>query len=340
MNRITRRTLLHVAGTGLGVAGMGMSGFGLRPSRAADKALDKATVTLDWHVSGYHAPFFIGLDQGIFQKHGIDLTVNPGNGSKNTILAVAAGNSTFGFADASVLPAAALQGAEVKMFCSYMATTPFGVMFKKDAGITKPKDLEGKAYGDFPASATYALFPVFAKHAGLDPAKVQVVNISPAAQASALLDGQFAATFTALNDSFVTLKHKGADLGSFAYADYGFNLPSMGLSANTETLKNTDLVKRFTKAWLESVAAAKADPAKAAAATKQANAQAPDIDVQMDMMADTFSKRLTNKRTRGKPAGWMDEADWTDLVNVLAEAGTIKDKPAVATLFTNAYLPT
>jgi NitT/TauT family transport system substrate-binding protein len=198
--------------------------------------------------------------------------------------------------------------------------------------------LEGKAYGDFPGSATYALFPAFAKRAGIDASKVQIVNVSPASQFSALLDGQDAATFTAINDSFVTLTHRGNKLGSFAYSDHGLNLLSQGLIASADTLKNADLVRRFSAGFAESVAAAKADPAKAAAVTKRMVPESPDTDVQIDMLKDTFANRLTNPRNAGKPSGWMAEADWTDLVDLLAEYGAIKEKVAANRLFTNDYL--
>jgi NitT/TauT family transport system substrate-binding protein len=325
----TRRRVLQLMGASA-IASMAVP----RWARAADKA----NITLDWHVTGYHTPFYVGLDQGIFLKHGIDLTVNPGNGSRNTILAVAANNIMFGFADATALPAAVLQGADVKMFCSYMATTPFGIMFKADSGIAKPKDLEGKSYGDFPASATYALFPAFARKAGIDVTKVQIVNINPAAQASALLDGQVQATYTAVNDSFVSLSHKGNKLANFSYASEGLNLLSQGLVASTDTLKNKDLVKRFAAAFNESIAAAKVDIPKSAATTKRLVAEAPDADVMVDMIKDTFANRLTNPNNAGKAGGWMAERDWVDLVALLNEYGSLKEKVAAERLYTNDYL--
>ena len=328
-NKHSRRKVLQLIG-----AGAAASVLGARGARAADKA----NITLDWHVTGYHTPFYVGLDQGIFLKHGIDLTVNPGNGSRNTILAVAANNIMFGFADATALPAAVLQGADVKMFCVYMATTPFGIMFKADSGIQRPKDLEGKSYGDFPGSATYALFPAFAKKVGVDLSKVKIVNINPGAQATALLEGQVNATYTAVNDSFVSLSHKGNKLANFSYASEGLNLLSQGLVASSDTLKNKDLVKRFAAAFNESVAAAKVDIAKSAATTKRLVTEAPAPEIMVDMLKDTFANRLTNPRNAGKAPGWMAEQDWVDLVALLNEYGTLKEKVAPDRLYTNDYL--
>ena len=327
--KLTRRRALQLVG-----AGAAASVIVTRRARAADKV----NITLDWRVTGYHTPFFVGLDQGIFLKHGIDLTVNPGNGSRNTILAVAANNIMFGFADATALPAAILQGADVRMFYSYMATTPFGIMFKADAGIARPKDLEGKSYGDFPGSATYALFPAFCKKSGVDVGKVQVVNINPASQATALLSGQIQATYTAVNDTFVSLSHKGNALANFAYASEGLNLLSQGLIATNDTLKNGDLVKRFAAGFTESISAAKIDPAKSAATTKRLAPDAPDADAMVDMLKDTFAHRLTNPRNAGKPGGWMVEQDWADLVDILSQYGSLKEKVAPERLYTDSFL--
>ncbi len=329
----TRRHVLQLIGAGAVTAGLGAPAV-----RAADGALDKATITLDWQVTGYHTPFYVGLDQGLFRKHGIDLTVTPGQGSRNTIIAVAANNSTFGFADATALPAGLLQGADVKMVFCYMATTPFGIMFKKTSGIKEPKDLEGKAYGDFAGSAPSALFRAFAKKTGIDFGNVRIVNVSPASQFTSLLAGQVDATATAVNDSFLTLKHKGYDLDAFAYSDQGLNLLSTGVIASTQTLKNADLVKRFNTAFTAAIAAAKADPAMAAAVTKRMVPAAPEIDIQLDMMKDTFAHRLTDARNAGKPPGWMAEADWTEMVDLLVQYGAVKEKVAADRLFTNDYI--
>jgi NitT/TauT family transport system substrate-binding protein len=330
IRRPSRRRLLQLLGAGA-------LSTGLRPARAAEK-LDGVTLTLDWRITGYHTPFFTGIDQKIFAKYGIDLAVSPGNGSRNTILAVAANNTMFGMADATALPAGVLQGADIKMFYIYQATTPFGIMFRKDSGITQPKDLEGKSYGDFPGSATYALFSAFAKKSGIDPAKVTIVNISPASQSSALIDRQVAAIFTAINDSYVTLTHRGYALDNFAYADHGLNLFSHGLIAATETLKNKDLVMRFAKAFADSVAAVAADPVAAATVTKRMVPAAPDIEVQIDMIKDTITNRLKNPHAAGKPTGWMAESDWASMIELLGEYGVLKGKIAPDRLFTNEYL--
>jgi NitT/TauT family transport system substrate-binding protein len=315
----------------------GSTALGLaRPALAA--APQQAMLTLDWTPSGYHAPLFLGLQQGLFSKEGIDLTVVPGTGTHNTILAVAAGHTTFGSADASSLPAAAVQGAAVRMFCGYLLTTAFAIMYKNGAGIRVPKDIEGRSYGDSPSSATYGLWPAFMAKTGIDPATVRRVIVSPAATNSSFLAGQYDVTYTAVNGVFVHLRHSGYDLGTFEYADHGLGMMSIGFIANEDTLRNTDLVRRFVAGWRASLAAARADPALAAEVAKRANPASAPADEQVDMMKDTFTKRIVSRATTGKPPGWMALEDWALTVDLMKTYGGVSNPPAPDTYFTNDFV--
>ena len=55
---------------------------------AADGSATPVTLTLNWYPYGEHAPFYYGVQEGIFAKHGIDLTIDAGQGSTKTVQAV------------------------------------------------------------------------------------------------------------------------------------------------------------------------------------------------------------------------------------------------------------
>jgi NitT/TauT family transport system substrate-binding protein len=290
-------------------------------------------------ATGYHAPWFVGVEQGTFARNGVDLSVVEGRGSTGTVQAVATGQDTFGFADATALPAAVQKGATVKMVCGYQQTTSFAIMFLKDSGIATPKDLEGKRYADAPGSATYLLFPGFLKAAGVDQNRMTILSVDLAGKDRGLLERQYEATFTALNDSFIKLKHQGYDLGAFPYSDYGLTLLAHGLIASDKTLReNPELVRGFVKGWLEAVEIAKADPASAASIAKRQKPDSPDEPVQIDMLREAFA-RLTTRNTEGKPAGWMAEADWQQTIDLLHQYGALEEKVAPSQLYSNDYLP-
>ena len=69
-------------------------------------AEDKVSLRLNWYLGGLHVPFYYGKERGFYAAEGIDLAINEGRGSANTVQVVAAGSDTFGepgqFASGSV----------------------------------------------------------------------------------------------------------------------------------------------------------------------------------------------------------------------------------------------
>ena len=68
---------------------------------SALRAQDAVTFRLNWYLGGLHVPFYYGKERGFYTEEGIDLTINEGRGSANTVQVVAAGSDTFGLADSS-----------------------------------------------------------------------------------------------------------------------------------------------------------------------------------------------------------------------------------------------
>src|SRR3954451_24133751 len=98
-------------------------------SFGGDRDLEPVTLTLNWYPYGEHAPFYYGVKQGIFKKHGIDLKIQAGQGSGKTVQAVGGGQTDFGWADTSALLAAVEKGVPVKSLGVYLQTTPASVQF-------------------------------------------------------------------------------------------------------------------------------------------------------------------------------------------------------------------
>ena len=73
-------------------------------------AADAVSLRLNWYLGGLHVPFYYGKDKGYYAAEGIDLTINEGRGSANTVQVVAAGSDTFGLADSSSVIATAAKG--------------------------------------------------------------------------------------------------------------------------------------------------------------------------------------------------------------------------------------
>src|SRR5215472_4887183 len=90
-NMITRRALLLSGGASLGAATLSSS----------LPAQDRPTLrfVLDWKYEGEHAQFTLPLTDGTFQRLGLNVAMDRGNGSGDTIAKVASGAYDMGLAD-------------------------------------------------------------------------------------------------------------------------------------------------------------------------------------------------------------------------------------------------
>lgn len=328
LNQLNRRQALSLSAGALAYAAGGAN-----PALAADNV----TLMFDWVFSGIHAPFFYGVETGIFAKRGINLKLLPGTGSRNSALAVAAGHTTLSMVDATALPQAVQKGANIKAVYCYMPTTPFGIAYKKNDRIRTLADLRGRSYGDSPGTASYSLWPLFLRQNGLDPKTVKLVSVSPSSQWQAFRKGDIDTTYTMINVSYVKAR-RAFDCGVFAYADYGFNLLSKCVVARGDTLAKGDLVRRFNAALTQSVQAAQANPAAAVATFLKRVPGAQTKEEAMEGLRDTLDHRIRNKSTVGKPLGWMPEGDWQRLVEVLARSGQLSGPLATSKIYTNGLI--
>src|SRR6188508_3399992 len=151
-------------------------------------AQDKVSLRLNWYLGGLHVPFYYGKDKGYYAAEGIDLTINEGRGSANTVQVVAAGSDTFGLADSSSVVLTASKGAEIKSVMTVLSSTGYSVVSLASAGIKTPKDLEGKKFAVSAGDPLGQLFRAMAAYNKLDMSKINFVQVDPAAKVVSVLE--------------------------------------------------------------------------------------------------------------------------------------------------------
>jgi NitT/TauT family transport system substrate-binding protein len=308
----------------LAATGCGGSDSGSKSQDASGNKVEKVTLTLNWYPYGEHAPFYYGKKKDIFAKHGIDLTIQAGQGSQKTIQATAAGQTDFGWADTPALLSAVGQGMDVKSVGVFLQTTPSSVQFFSDKNIKSPADLKGKTIASTAGDALSKTFPAFLKANGLAATDVTLQNTDPAGKMAAVMSGKTDALLGFATDQGPTMQEKaGKQVSYLKFADHGLNFYSNGLLASTDTIKNKqDLVKRMVAASSEAWAAAESDQAGAVDAMDGASQQLPSKKVLTEQFGETV-KLLHTDATKGKAPGVNTEDDWKKTISVFAEAGVI-----------------
>ena len=309
----------------------------LAASSLAARAEDAVSLRLNWYFGGLHVPFYYGKEKGFYKAEGIDLTINEGRGSVNTVQVVAAGSDTFGLADSSSVIAAAAKGAEVKSVMSILNSTGYSVVSLASAGIRTPKDLEGRKFAVTPGDPLGQLFRAMAAYNKLDMSKISFVQVDPAAKVVAVLEKRVDALLGGADDQFFLIKYKGETPAALRYADHGANIVGMTILTQEATIKNkADLVRRFVRATARSWDEARKNPEAAVDATMKVkpdlnrNSQLDQLKVDIELMDSPNSKGRI---------GWGAEKDWEQTLALLKQYRDVQtDKPWTA-FHTNEFLP-
>ncbi len=216
---------------------------------------DKIIFSLNWVPYGLHYGVFAAEAQGFYRDANLDVDIQRGYGSGDTVKRVATGAADFGMADTASLIIGRGKGLEVKQVAVILDRAADVIFYVKGVGIEKPSDLEGHSLGAATGETPLNLLPVFAAGAKFDPKKIRIVNLTPPAKFPTLVSkgvDSIVALATEAPAVQSAADKAGIKLGRFDYSDFGVDYYSIGLIASDETLaKRGDLAKRFIDATMK-----------------------------------------------------------------------------------------
>ena len=128
----------------------------------------KVVFALNWFAVGDHAAYWVAVDRGYYKARGLEVELQNSKGSGDSIAKVDSGRADIGLADAVVVIPRVAQGAKVKVVGAVFDLTPLNIWTRKDTGIVKPKDLEGKLLAATDGAARGQMVPAFARENGGD----------------------------------------------------------------------------------------------------------------------------------------------------------------------------
>ncbi len=300
-------------------------------------AQDKASLRLNWLLSGSHGAFVLGKERGYYKAEGIDLTLNEGRGSARSVQQIGSKDDDFAMADAGSLIAGASKGIPAKSVMSLVNRSTFGVIARADLGIKTMKDLEGKRLAVTAGDGLTQLWPAVVAANKLDGDKVRLVMMDATAKTTSFLDKQVDAVLGGVTEFPTLFKAKGVDSVVLSFADYGVNTIGMTVIAHNDTIKaKPDMVKRFVRATQKSYEAMIAEPKEAAAAVNRMNKDLP-----MDTLVKTVEE--SNLVTvagipKGKRIGLAEDAEWQLTLDLMKKYREVETSQPATAFYTNEFL--
>lgn len=284
-------------------------------------SLEKIVFRLNWIPGGDHVFYFVAKELGFYTELGLDVEIQRGRGSGDTVSAVDVGIADIGLADAGVIAVARSRGARVKIFAVIYARSPNGIKTIAETGIRTPHDLIGKSVGVPAGDAQRVLWPALAKANGIDPAAVILVDIAPGAKPSALAARRVDAVFDWIpgNVEYWAVGLGPDKLVVIPWAEWGVN-PYGNSLFTTERLitERPDIVQRFLEGTLRAWQWSIANLDKAIEIFVKYNPEVPPIAAKTRFV-DDITRLVDSPEVRSIGLGWFSMErmkETVDLVNL------------------------
>ena len=225
-----------------------------------------------------------------------------------------------------------------------LQTSPMSVMGFAEKNIRKPEDIKGKTVAITPGDSMTQIWPLFLKKTGLKESDFKTVAGDGQTKLNAVINGQADLLLGYVMDQSMKIKDAtGKDVYPIRFADYGINMVSSGIIANTDYVKaNADLVKRFMAATTKAVEAAEKDPKARGEAMLKANPKGGKIDTLTQGLKLTIPLYRTPE-TKGKRPFQVTDAEhdrhastcWSNMAASTPRPRTIRRRSTPTTICRN-----
>jgi putative hydroxymethylpyrimidine transport system substrate-binding protein len=294
-------------------------------------------LALDFYVNPDHAGVYMALQNGYFERAGLQVNPRVPSDPSAPIREVAAGRADLAISYEPEVLLAREQGLEVIAVAALVDEPLTSLISLPTGGIAEPKDLRGKtiATAGIPYQADY--LETILSGAGLtldDVSQVDVgLNLLPA-----LLGGQADAILGGFrNIEGVDLTLRGDNPSVVPVNELGVpTYDELVLVANADVVEDDpEDVRLFIGALAKGTKDAVAAPQEAAEAILAAgNKLDPpltraEVDATLPLLA----------ATPGEPFGQMDSEEWKLFASWMAENGLIDEVPDTDEVLTNDLLP-
>ena len=300
-------------------------------------------LSLDFIMFGPNSPFVYADEHGYFKEAGLSVRIDPSSGSGDAINRVASGAYDIGYADVSTLVDFASKNAAAspKIVLFIQDRTPSTILYRKSAGISSPKGLEGHSLGSGATDAGSRMFPTFARLNSIDAGKVDRQIVDFRLRDSMFAQGKFDAII-AYADSMLNVRTLGLDVsevGRLDYADWGLNFYGNAMIASRQII---DAKPEAVRGSVEAVAKGWRDAARDQipiidALVKRNSMAKREVD--LERLEFIVRNQVISPFTRAKGIGAIDSKRLDDNLKLVAEGFNLASVPSRADIYDDRFLP-
>lgn len=267
----------------------------------------KLTVMLDWFPNIDHLPIYVAQQKGFFKDEGIDINVMTPSATTDALKLAAFNNVDIAVSYEPQVIIGASTGVEITVIGRLVEHPLSVLLFLKDKGIEKPKDLEGKKVGYTVPGMMDVLMDAFAKINGIK--SYEPVNVGFSIVQSLVAEKVDAIMGPYKNYETVELEEKGYEPAYFELGEWGIpDYDELVFISGKQTAKEkSEALSGFARAIDKAISWTAENPQGALEAYFSAVPEAPH---EMESKAFEITRPLYAGSQTCDKAKWQKFADF------------------------------
>ena len=301
---------------------------------------------LDWRFEGPSAPFLMSASRGYFEDEGVDVSIDSGSGSAQTINRVASGAYDMGFGDMNALVEFRSNNPDAPSLSAVYVVydgSPAAVFALKESGIEEPADLAGKTLAAPSFDTGRRAWALFARANGLEPDSVSWDSVDPALREQLLASGDVDAITGFYFTSLLNLERRGVDADDLVvmpFPEYGVELYGNVIVARDSFIEeNPEAVAGFLRAFTRGLRETVADPAAAVDYVYERD-DLIDRDMEERRLQLAIDGSIDTPAVRDNGVGAVDMERLQLTIDQIADVFELEDNvPTAEEVFDSSFLP-
>ncbi len=302
---------------------------------ATTPALTPVTLSLDWVPNTNHTGFYVAQEKGYFAEQGLQVSIQIPADPAAALRAVAAGQTEFGVSFEEEVTVSRANDIPVVSIAAILQHNTTAFVSLPEAGITRPKDFEGKKYGAFGGILETPVIQGLMECDNADFSKVEMVEVG-FDTFPALVNKQVDFIWIFEGWDGIQAQIKGVQLNSIPL--YGSCIPDYYtpvIIAGEKTIQaKPDVIRRFLAATTKGYEYAIANPDEAAQILLK---YAPENDPELVRRSQAYLSPLY--QADAKQWGWQEPAIWTNFAKWMNDRGVLPKAIDAQKAFTDEFLP-
>lgn len=297
---------------------------------------------LDWAFQGQQAPFTLALDRGYYTAENLDVVVDRGVGSGDSIAKIAAGAYHVCIADIYAMMRFTSQNPTAGLIAVMMwhEGSALACASHRESNIRAPRDLTGKKIAAPPGDASRQVFPIFAAKNNIG--SVEWLNVSADLRETMLVRRQADAISGHMTTIMFNLRAQNQNLADYPimrYSEHGVNLYGHGvLTTRAFAEANANALRGFLRATMKGLNDTVRDPAAAVASVKRRDALLNDA-VERERLQVSLDVMMVTPAVRRDGMSQVDMNRLQTSLNEVAQAFEMREAPRADQIYATQYLP-